>query len=58
MSITVEIKVKRDKGEAKTYQMKEVGESKKGNYKLFSPIGKNPDLPEFGKLYINTKRGK
>lgn len=56
-TITVEIKVKRgNEAQGKTYQLIEVGESRKGNYKLFSAAGDTPDIPEFGKVYIKVKR--
>ncbi len=55
MIVTVTIK-RGDKDTGRTYQLKETGESKKGTYQTFSPVGDNADLPSFGKLYIKAKR--
>jgi len=57
--LEVTINIKRN-GEAKgkTYQLKDIGKSKKGTYKIFSPAGDNADLPVFSKTYIKAKRGK
>lgn len=57
--IEVTIAIKRD-GEAqpKVYQLKELGESKKGTFKTFAPAGENADLPEFSKVYVKVARDK
>ena len=54
--IEVSITIKRDKGEAKTYQLNQIGKSKKGTFVTFSPLGENADLPAFFKGYVKVKR--
>ena len=56
MEVTVTIT--RSKGKTRTYQLAKVGESKKGTYALFSPADKCPDMPSFGKLYVNVTPAK
>ena len=55
-AVEVTITVTR-KGVAKTYQLTEVGASKKGTYLVFGSPG-NADLPPFFKGYINLERSK
>ncbi len=57
-TIEVSIQVKRGKGDAKTYKLNQGDDSKKGTFKVFTPAGDNPDMPNFSKLYIKTKRSK
>ena len=54
MEITITVK----RGdESKTYQLTEIGESKKGTFKLFA-AKENADLPDFAKVYVKATRDK
>lgn len=57
--LSVIITVKRgNEAEGKTYQLKELGDSRKGTYKTFTAEAETPDMPSFGKVYIKAERDK
>jgi hypothetical protein len=53
-TITVTVTVARG-DDKRTYALTQSGESKAGTYVTFTPAKDNPDIPEFGKLYVAAK---
>lgn len=58
LEVTVTINRGAKEGQAKTYQLKEAGESKKGTYKVFAPTSETADMPAFSKVYVKANRDK